>query len=218
MYSEAWAVADAGQCRPKAALDLKSVRIESTQRLVAVDIHPDGTITTQNVEQNSAAGPATTASLVATMPTGDIIPGDGDTGQGNFLAVRRVTSNWGDKIPAQVDELEYRISADREVLYRFQVPLDPDGAHSVTLLGEDRIGFTSRGKTVIAFDQDTGQEKWRWEGKNPWVVPDAALKGGEVLDRVGEHYVIVKNGKQEDQRDEGFMLFVMKFRCPDEDD
>jgi outer membrane protein assembly factor BamB len=217
MYSEASVVADAGQCRAGAAVDLENVRIESTQRLVAVDVDPEGAITSQAVEENSAEGPATTTSLVATLPTGDIIVGDGDTGAGNFVAVRRVISHWGNKVPVKVEEFEYRISANREVLYRSQVPLGSDGAHSVTLLGEDRIGFTSRGKTVIAFDQDTGQEKWRWQGKSGSVLLYAALKDAAVLVQDGEHYFILKNGKAESEREEDFMLFVAKLRYSDDD-
>lgn len=217
MYSENSFLADAGHCVPGTPVDLHSVRVVSVQRLVAADVHPDGTVTSQTVEENRATGPAATTSIIAALPTGDIIPGDGDTGEGNFVAVRRITSHWGGHAPVKVEGFEYRISANREVLYRSQVPAADNGVRSITLLGEERIGFTSRGNTVIAFDQDTGKERWRWEGKSSYVVPQAALKGGAVLVRDGEHYIIVRNGKPESEREEPFMLFVMKLRYSDDE-
>lgn len=218
MYSERSIVADGGACKDGAVIDLRNVHIVAVQRLVAADIHTDGQVTTQAIEENRTEGSAATKPLIAVFPTGDLIVGDGDTGTGNFVAVRRVTSYWGSKNPSRVEGMEYRVSSDREVLYRMPVVGPADDKHTITLLGEDRIGFTSRGKFLVAFNQDTGQEKWRWQAKSGFVVLHAALKDSKVLVRDGQRYYVLKNGKVQDEYDEDFMLFRMRIRNADDED
>jgi outer membrane protein assembly factor BamB len=216
MYSEASLVADAGNCAPGAAVDLKRVHVASTQHLVVFDIHPDGGTSIQTVEENKSEGPAATTTIAATLPAGEIIPGNADTGEGNFVAVRKAISRWGANTTAKVEAFEYCVSKNRQVLYRMRVPATTSTSNT-TLLGEERIAFTSRGNVVIAFDQDTGREKWRWEGKSVNVYPHAALTNGELIVRDGKQYFILRDGKVKGQRDEDFVLFVMKFRVADDE-
>jgi hypothetical protein len=217
MYSEASIVVDGGKCQPGADVDLRNVHVTAVQRLVAADVNPEGSVTTQTIEENRADGPAASSPIVSTLPTGDLIVGDGDTGEGNFVAVRRTTSFWGSKAPARSEGFEYRISSTRQVLYRMPVIGPTEAAHVITLLGSNRIGFTSRGKFVIAFDQDTGREKWRWQANSGLVVLHGALVGGMVLVRDGQEYYALKEGKVQEKYDDDFMLFRMRLRNADDD-
>ena len=128
------------------------------------------------------------------------------------MAVRRVTTHWGSSLDRKEEGFEYRVSAARQILYRMPVPAAADDSHIVTLLGSDRTGFTSRGGIVVAFDEDTGKEKWRWDGGNPGILPFAALADGSVLVRDHDRYLAVKDGKVNRPYPEDFMLFVMKMQ------
>jgi hypothetical protein len=177
---------------------------------VIVDIHEDGTSSTSEVEENVEEGNAEETWIQASVPTGDIIPGE--EGTGNFLAVRRTKQQWRGTGPGSIEEFQYRISDDRNVIYRFPVPVSPFGAPSTMLLGENDFGYTTRGKTVIAFNTKTGKEIWRWESTKSVVLACAALKNDEVMVYEGDGYTILKDGQAVETKPEAFMLFVMKFR------
>lgn len=213
-YSEFSLIADAGRCTPDSVLDPQKVHVKATQRLVMVDIHDDLTATTKVVEANSEDGSAGATWIQATVPTGDIIVGE--QGTGNFLAVRRTRQLWRGTGPGIIEEFQYRITEERAVKYRVPVPLSPLGFPSSMLLGEDNSGYTTRGNIVVAFDTQTGREKWRWEPAKTNVLACIALKDDEVLVREGDGYTTLKDGKPENHRAEAYMLFVAKFRPDDE--
>jgi outer membrane protein assembly factor BamB len=96
------------------------------------------------------------------------------------------------------------------------VPLFADVVHDASMLGEHGVAFTSRGNTEIAFDLDTGQEKWRWTGKGSFIFPHMALRGGAVLLRDGGQYFALIDGKVVEQVDEDDMLFILKYRVADD--
>jgi outer membrane protein assembly factor BamB len=208
-YSEFELVADGGNCAADSVVTPMQVHVEVTQRLVMVDIHEDQTASTRTVEENTAKGAADSTWIRATVPTGDIIPGE--QGTGNFLAVRRTLQLWRGTGPGTIEEFQYRITEDRNVKYRVPVPLSPLGVSSGMLLGED-LGYTTRGNVVIAFDVETGREIWRWASSKSNVQACAALQGDKVLVHEGNEYTIVKDGKPEEHLPEDYMLFVFKFR------
>lgn len=169
----------------------------------------NGTSSTTTVEENVEEGNAEDTWIKASVPTGDIIPGE--EGTGNFLAVRQTKQQWRGTGPGSIEEFQYRIGDDRNVIYRFPVPLSPFGAPSTMLLGEDDFGYTTRGKTVIAFNTKTGKEIWRWESKKSVVLAYAALRNDEVMVHEGDGYTILRDGQAVESRSEAYMLFVMKY-------
>jgi outer membrane protein assembly factor BamB len=214
VYSEFSLFADAGKCTPDSVLDLQKIHIKVTQRLMMVNINDNLTTTTNIVEANTTDGSAGTTWIQSTVPTGDIIVGE--QGTGNFLAVRRTRQLWRGTGPGTIEEFQYRITEERTVKYRVPVPLSPLGYPSSMLLGENNLGYTTRGKIVVAFDTETGREKWRWESAKSNVLACAALKDDELLVREGNEYTTLKDGKVENHRAEAYMLFVAKFRPDDE--
>jgi outer membrane protein assembly factor BamB len=209
-YSEFNLIAEAVNCSAGSVLTPMQVQVKVTQRLVIVDVHEDGSSSTSIVEQNTEAGAAGDTWIQASVPTGDIIPGE--EGTGNFLAVRRTKQLWRGTGPGTIEEFQYRINDDRTVKYRFPVPVSPPGFSSTMLLGENNLGYTTRGKTVLAFNTETGKEIWRWESTKSTVLACAALKDNEVMVHEGGGYAILKDGQVVDRREEAYMLFVMKFR------
>jgi hypothetical protein len=80
------------------------------------------------------------------------------------------------------------------------------------LLGENAFGYTTRGKTVIAFNTETGREIWRWTSTKSNVQACAALVSHKLLGHEGDGYISLKDGQPERALDEYYMLFVFKFR------
>ena len=214
VYSEFNLVADAGKCTPDSVLDPAVVHVKVTQRLMMLEIYENMSSISKVVETNTAEGNVAATWIQATVPTGDIIVGE--KGTGNFLAVRRTRQQWRGTSPGTIEEFQYRLTEERTVKYRVPVPLSPIGFPSSMLLGENNSGYTTRGNTVIAFDTETGREKWRWESKKSNVLACVALAGDAVLVREGDEYTTLKDGKVENHRAEAYMLFVAKFR-PDEE-
>ena len=204
-YSEFNLIAKAASCSPGSILTPMQVHVEVTQRLVIVDVHEDGSSSASVVEENKEAGSAGDTWIHAAVPTGDIIPGEGGTG--NFLAVRRTKQLWKGTGPGVIEEFQYRINDDRTVKYRFPVPVSPFGFPSTMLLGENNFGYTTRGKIVVAFNTETGKEIWRWESTRSMVMAYAALKDDEVMVHEGGGYSILKDGQVVDHREEGYIPF-----------
>jgi hypothetical protein len=209
-YSEFLLVAEGGKCSPGAIVEISNVSVSVTQKLMMMDIHDDLTQTTTSIEQNTVEGPAATTQVRASVPTGDIIVGE--QGTGNFLAVRRTLQLWQPTGPGTIEEFQYRITENRTVKYRFPVSVTPPGLRSTMLLGEDNLGYTTRGRTVFAFNTETGAEIWRWTSLVSNVFACAALKNSEVMVYEGGRYAILKDGKPQEYRDDAFMLFVAKLR------
>jgi len=209
-YSEFSLVADAGECKPGAAVDPQQVRIKAMQRLMMVDIYENQTTSTGAIEASTTDGKAGDSWIQAIVPTGDIIVGE--AGTGNFLAVRKTKQQWRGTGPGSIEEFQYRISDDRTVKYRVPVPVSPLGFPSSMLLGENNVGYTTRGRVVLAFDTRSGHEIWRWESTKSEVLACIALTNDEVLVHEGDGYTILKDGKPESHREEDYMLFVAKFR------
>jgi hypothetical protein len=66
-------------------------------------------------------------------------------------------------------------------------------------LGEDDVGFATRGGLLIAFDVKQGGELWRWDSGSPEIEVFAATAGGGCAVRTPKGVVQVeKNGTTKD--------------------
>jgi hypothetical protein len=162
------------------------------------------------VEEHAADGNASSLRFDVAEPTGDIIVGD--TGTGNFLAVKQARMQWPTLAHEDVGYFQYRVTEDRTVKYRFPVNVRKPRSSSTMLLGDSNtIGYVTRGNELVAFDTDTAKELWRWKSDDTEISACAALKGDAVMVRERKNFAIIRSGKLEDHRDADFMLFVMKF-------
>jgi outer membrane protein assembly factor BamB len=210
MYSELSVTADGGKCEPGAILPLERIHLSSVQRLMIWDLTDEQGTKFYTVEEHAADGDASSLAFEVAEPTGDLIVGE--TGTGNFLAVRQARMHWPTLAYENVGYFQYRVTEDRTVKYRFPVKVSRTKLISTMLLGgNNTIGYVTRGNDLVAFDTDTAKELWRWKSDDTDIHACAALKGDAVIVREGKNFAVIRSGKLEDHRDADFMLFVMKF-------
>jgi outer membrane protein assembly factor BamB len=209
-YSELSVVADGGKCEPGAILPLARIHVTAVQRLMIWDLTDELSAKFYTVEEHAVEGDAASMVFEVAEPTGDLIVGE--TGTGNFLAVRQARRHWPTMAPDNVGYFQYRVTENRTVKYRFPVRVSSSKLKSTMLLGDDNaIGYVTRGNNLVAFDTDTAKELWRWKSDNTDIYACAALKGDAVIVGEGKAFAVIRSGKLEDHRDADFMLFVMKF-------
>jgi len=214
-YSELSLIVDGGKCDPGTILPAERIHVSAVQRLMIWDLTDEQGTKFYAVEEHAAEGNASTLRFDVAEPAGDIIVGD--TGTGNFLAVRQARMHWPTLSYENIEYFQYRVTEDRTVKYRFPVKVSKTKLRSTMLLGDNNtIGYVTRGNELVAFDTDTAKELWRWKSDNSDIDACAALKGDAVIVREGKTFSIIRSGKLEDHRDSNFMLFVMKF-LPDSD-
>jgi hypothetical protein len=209
-YSEISVVADASTCERGAIIPLNRIHLTGVQRLVMWDMTDELITKFSTIEEHPIEGDAASLLFEVAEPAGDIIVGE--TGTGNFLAVRQARRRWPTLGYENVGYFQYRVTEDRTVKYRFPVKVSSSKLRSTMLLGDDNaIGYVTRGNSLVAFDTDTAKEAWRWKSDNTDIDACAALKGDAVLVREGRAFSVIRSGKLEDHRNVDFMLFVMKF-------
>ena len=209
-YSELTVIADGGKCEPGTILPLARIHLAVVQRLMIWDMTDELSTKFYTVEEHAVEGDAASMVFEVTEPTGDIIVGE--TGTGNFLAVRQAREHWPTLASEDVGYFQYRVTENRTVKYRFPVRVSGSKLRSTMLLGDgNAIGYVTRGNSLVAFDTDTAKELWRWKSDNADIYACAALKGDAVIVGQGKTFAVIRSGKLEDHRDADFMLFVMKF-------
>jgi hypothetical protein len=150
-YSELSVVADGGKCEPGAILPLNRIHLTGVQRLVMWDMTDELVTQFSSVEEHAVDGDAASLVLEVAEPTGDIIVGE--TGTGNFLAVRQARRHWPALGYENVGYFQYRVTENRTVKYRFPVKVSSSKLRSTMLLGDNNaIGYVTRGNNLVAFD------------------------------------------------------------------
>ncbi len=171
-----WAIM-ADSCPSDAAIDPRNVGFARTDRIVLWQIHPDGTYRDTVLEESKIKNPYLSP-VETSSPTGEIIP---DGLGGELLAVRRPLNAPTDKTPPIPAEYVYRIDGDGKVLYRSILPKREGDLHDQMVLGENNMGFATRGRFLIAFHVEDGTEAWRWDSGTPGIEVLAALADGSCL-------------------------------------
>ncbi len=171
-----WSVL-ADSCPTKTAIDPRTVRFSRTDRIVLWQIHADGMVHDTVIDESTMTNPLMHPVEVS-APTGNIIP---DGFGGVLLSVRRPLSSPSDKAPAVPAEYIYRIDSEGTVVYRSLLPKREGSLHDAMVLGENNIGFTTRGRLLIAFHVEDGTEMWRWDSGTQGIEVFAALADGSCL-------------------------------------
>ncbi len=182
---------EAKNCTPGITLDPRGLFFARDEKLLLWQIHPDGTYRSSVVEAAKAnealSTPATSAS-----PTGAIIP---DNMNGTLISVRFSHTVPSENIAGTPDEYVYRVDPEGSVLYKFLLPKYSGKLNDEMVLGSDELAFATRGGLLIAFNQSTGKELWRWDSRTPEVSVVAALANGACLVQTPTDAVIVENNK-----------------------
>ena len=110
------------------------------------------------------------------------------------------------KTHAPAAEYVYRIDPDGKVVYRLLLPSYEGDSHDEMVLGENNVGFTTRGSKLVAFDVNSGTELWRWDSGVPGIEVFAALADGGCLVQTPKALVNVHNANQAEQVFEGHAM------------
>jgi outer membrane protein assembly factor BamB len=111
----------------------------------------------------------------APSPTGGLIP---DGLGGVLLALRWSHDAIVEDVHGSRDDLVYRIDEKGEVLYKLPLPKHPGPLRDEMVLGENDLGFATRGGILIAFNVRDGKEIWRWNSNTSDIEVFAALANG----------------------------------------
>jgi outer membrane protein assembly factor BamB len=147
------------------------------ERVELWQIHPDGSYRSTMVEESKNER-AITESVSPPSPTGSIIP---DGFGGVLLPIRWSHDIVVGEIHTSADELVYRIDENGNVVYRLPLPKYEGELHDEMVLGENEVGFATRGSFLIAFNVRDGKELWRWNSSTPEIEVFAALANGHCL-------------------------------------
>jgi hypothetical protein len=180
------------KCAPESVIAPHEVNFARDERVVLWQIHPDGTYRSTMVEESKSTKPLSEPASVAS-PTGSIIP---DGLGGVLLPIRWSHNSIVEDVHGSPDELVYRIDENGEVMYRFPLPKYVGSLHDEMVLGEDDIGFATRGSLLIAFNVRMGKEIWRWDSNTPEIKVFAALANGGCLVQTPTALVEVENANK----------------------
>jgi len=181
-----------GACAPESVVAPSKVNLTRDERLVLWQIHPDGTYRSTIIEESKSTSPISEPAKTA-LPTGSIIP---DGLGGVLLSVRLSHNAIAEDAHGLSDELVYRIDEEGEVAYRFRLPRYAGSLHDEMVLGEDEIGFATRGSLLLAFNVRNGKEIWRWESNTPGIKVFAALANGGCFVQTPTALVEVDNAHE----------------------
>lgn len=93
-----------------------------------------------------------------------------------------------------------------KVLYRLLLPSYVGESRDGIVLGENNVGFTTRGSKLVAFDVNSGAELWRWDAGLPGIEVFAALADGSCLVQTPKAVVNVHSANQAAQMFEGHAM------------
>lgn len=190
-----WTLA-AEKCSPGSTVDSKNITFSQNDNIVLWRIHPEGSYSSTVVEEAKRKKLVESTPFPVASPTGEIIP---DGLGGVLLSVRWVNAEVLHDIPVRADQFVYRITQDGEVAYKLPLPKYSGTLHDAMVLGEEDVGFATRGGLLIAFDVKQGSELWRWDSGAPEIEVFAATAGGGCAVRTPKGVIQVeKNGTTKD--------------------
>jgi len=166
-----------GKCIPGSEIPPQDVTFARDERVELWQIHPDGSYRSTMVEESKNER-SITESVSPPSPTGSIIP---DGLGGVLLPIRWSHDIVVGEIHTSADELVYRIDENGNVVYRLPLPKYDGELHDEMVLGENEVGFATRGSFLIAFNVRDGKELWRWNSSTPEIEVFAALANGHCL-------------------------------------
>jgi len=167
----------AAKCAAGSVIEPRDVIYTRDEKVGLWQIHPDGTYRSTIVEEAKNILPLTEPTSVPS-PTGAIIP---DGLDGALLPIRWSHNFIVEDMYGSPDEFIYRIDPNGEVVYKLALPKYDGAAHDEMVLGEDDIGFATRGGFLIAFNVRAGKELWRWDSGTTDISVYAALANGHCL-------------------------------------
>jgi hypothetical protein len=181
----------AEKCTAESVVEPQKVHISREDQLILWRIQTDGSHrdTVVDTSKQSSVSVAVPASDVS--PTGDIIP---DWFGGVLLSIRVSSKAATQKSSEPFDEFVYRVTEEGTLAYKFLLPRYVGELDDEMVLGEQDLGFASRGGTLVAFNVKDGTEVWRWNSGIPEVKIIMATAGGGCAVDTPQGLVLVEEG------------------------
>jgi outer membrane protein assembly factor BamB len=176
-FTQSESALSTGRCTVGSTVAPRDVTFARDERVVLWQIHPDGTYRSTVVEESKETAPLSRP-MASASPTGAIIP---DGFEGVLLSMRSSPNPAGTALHRSPDEFIYRLDQDGKVVYKLLLPKFEGPLHDGMVLGENALGFATRGSNLIAFNVRNGVELWRWSAQTPGIGVYAALADGGVL-------------------------------------
>ena len=188
-FTEKHWIVETDQCVAGSTVDPRKTYMSHDDQLVLWGIQPEGSHRDTVVEGTKQTHLTSTATLMSvSSPTGDIIP---DGFGGVLLSVRSTAATVPQKAPG---EFVYRVTDGGELAYKLPLPAYQGPLHDEMVLGEQELGFATRGEALIAFNVRDGNEVWRWDSGIPELKINMATAGGGCLVDTPDGLVLVEDG------------------------
>jgi outer membrane protein assembly factor BamB len=179
------------KCTAGSVVDPQKVYFSRDDQLVLWRIQADGSHRDTIVDASKQSRLSLVTPMIVVSPTGDIIP---DGFGGVLFSIRSTSKATTQKTEALFDDFVYRVTEDGELAYKFLLPRYAGHLHDEMVLGEQELGFATRGGMLIAFNVRDGSEVWRWNSGIPDVKVNMATAGGGCVVDTPVGLVLVEEG------------------------
>ena len=179
------------KCTAESVVEPQKVHVSHENQLILWRIQEDGSHRDTIVDTSKQSRLSLAASATDVSPTGDIIP---DGFGGVLLSIRSGSKAATQKASGQFDEFVYRVTDEGALAYKFPLPRYVGQLHDEMVLGEQDLGFATRGGTLVAFNVQDGSEAWRWNSGIAEVKINMATAGGGCVVDTPEGLVLVEEG------------------------
>ena len=183
----------AEKCTAESVVEPQKVHVSRDDQLILWRIQSDGSHVDTIVEtsKQSRLSLADRALAPDVSPTGDIIP---DGFAGVLLSIRVSSKAATQGVADKLDEFVYRVTEEGTLAYKFPLPRYDGELDDEMVLGEQDLGFASRGGTLVAFNVKDGTEVWRWNSGIPLIKIIMATGGGGCAVDTPRGLVLVEEG------------------------
>lgn len=158
-------------------MDFHTLNLNRDEKLWLWQIHPDGTYRSILVEASKLTQQLSAPTSVVS-PTSAIVT---DNMNGTLILVRMRYNVMPGNVSDQSDEFIYRVNAEGDLVYKLPLPKDSGPLRDEMVIGNDELGFATRGGVLIAFNVRDGKELGQWDSKTDDISVVAALADGSCL-------------------------------------
>jgi len=181
----------AEKCTAESVVEPQKVHISGEDQLILWRIQADGSHRDTIVDTSKQGSVSVAVPAPDVSPTGDIIP---DGFSGVLLSIRASSKASTQKASEPFDEFVYRVTEEGTLAFKFPLPRYVGELDDEMVLGEQDLGFASRGGTLVAFNVKDGTEVWRWNSGIPEVKIIMATAGGGCAVDTPQGLVLVEEG------------------------
>ena len=168
-------------------VDPQKVYFSRDDKLVVWRIQADGSHREILVDAARQQHLSLSAPITVSAPTGDIIP---DGFGGVLFSIRSSAIYATQRSKVRPTEFVYRVTQEGELAYKFLLPKYSGPLHDEMVLGEQDLGFATRGSILIAFNVATETKSGGGTPANRDFTINMATAGGGCFVETPEGIVL----------------------------